>query len=232
MTASPTGSEVHADCVAAVRATAALLRVAGPPGGGGDAAGRRRRLRHPLRQPVGLQQRLGYRRLGEAAGPGGHGGATWSRLSWALVELGRSVDGGQYLGSVQELQRISRQIADYFEGIDVLLTPTLAEPPAPLGTFDSPPGRAADRPLPRRDLRALHPALQRDRPARDLAAAALERGRAADRRAVRRALRRRGDPAVAGRPARAGGPVGRAPAAGRGLGGPGGQLTRTQRVPE
>ena len=33
-----------------------------------------------------------------------------------------------------------RQIADYFEGIDVLLTPTLAEPPAPLGTFDSPPG--------------------------------------------------------------------------------------------
>ncbi len=61
-------------------------------------------------------------------------------LSWALVELGRSVNGGQYLRSVQELQRISRQIADYFEGIDVLLTPTLGEPPAPLGTFDSPPG--------------------------------------------------------------------------------------------
>ena len=55
------------------------LRVAGPPGGGGDAVGRRRRLRHPLRQPVGLQQRLGFGRLGEAAGPSGHGGATWSR---------------------------------------------------------------------------------------------------------------------------------------------------------
>ena len=41
---------------------------------------------------------------------------------------------------MQELQYISRQIADYFEGIDVLLTPTLAEPPAALGTFDSPPG--------------------------------------------------------------------------------------------
>ena len=61
-------------------------------------------------------------------------------MSWALVELGRSVNGGQYLRSVQELQRISRQIAEYFEGIDVLLTPTLGEPPAPLGTFDSPPG--------------------------------------------------------------------------------------------
>jgi len=61
-------------------------------------------------------------------------------LSWALIELGRSVNGGQYLVSVQELQYISRQIAVYFEGIDVLLTPTLAEPPAALGTFDSPPG--------------------------------------------------------------------------------------------
>jgi amidase len=42
-------------------------------------------------------------------------------------------------------------VAEYFEGIDVLLTPTLGQTPAPLGTFDSPPGepltglfRAAD----------------------------------------------------------------------------------------
>ena len=61
-------------------------------------------------------------------------------MSWALIELGRSINGAVYLSSVQELQRISRQIAGYFEEIDVLLTPTLAEPPAPLGTFDSPPG--------------------------------------------------------------------------------------------
>ncbi len=64
-------------------------------------------------------------------------------LSWALIELGRSINGAQYLTSVQELQKISRQVAEYFEGIDVLLTPTLGEPPAPLGTFDSPP----DEPL-------------------------------------------------------------------------------------
>jgi amidase len=41
---------------------------------------------------------------------------------------------------MQNLQKISRQIAEAFEGFDVLLTPTLGEPPAPLGTFDSPPG--------------------------------------------------------------------------------------------
>ena len=62
-------------------------------------------------------------------------------LSWALIQLGRSVNGGQYLAAVQELQLLTRSVAEYFEGIDVLLTPTLGEPPVPLGTFDSPPGQ-------------------------------------------------------------------------------------------
>jgi amidase len=38
------------------------------------------------------------------------------------------------------LQKLTREIARSFESMDVLITPTLAEPPAPLGTFDSPPG--------------------------------------------------------------------------------------------
>ena len=41
MTASPTGSAVHPDCVAAVQATAVAVRVAGAPGEGGHAGGRR-----------------------------------------------------------------------------------------------------------------------------------------------------------------------------------------------
>jgi amidase len=61
-------------------------------------------------------------------------------LTWALAELGRAVHSGSYLKSSQELQKFTRQIARYFEEIDVLITPTLGEPPAPLGTFDSPPG--------------------------------------------------------------------------------------------
>jgi amidase len=61
-------------------------------------------------------------------------------LSWALIQLGRSISSDRYLNSVQALQQFSRHIATYFEGIDVLITPTLGEPPAPLGTFDSPPG--------------------------------------------------------------------------------------------
>jgi amidase len=64
-------------------------------------------------------------------------------LTWSLVQLGRSIDSATYLKSVQELSKLTREIAQYFETIDVLLTPTLGEPPALLGTFDSPP----DEPL-------------------------------------------------------------------------------------
>jgi amidase len=64
-------------------------------------------------------------------------------LTWALASMGRVTTADRYLKAVQELQRASRTLATFFEGIDVLLTPTLGEPPTPLGTFDSP----ADNPL-------------------------------------------------------------------------------------
>jgi amidase len=139
MTASPTGSEVHPDCVAAVQATASLCESLGHRVEeatlvvDGDAF-----VTHFVNQWACSNAWAiadWEKRLGREVAEG-----DVEPLSWALIELGRSVNGAQYLVSVQELQSISRRIADYFEGIDVLLTPTLAEPPAPLGTFDSPPG--------------------------------------------------------------------------------------------
>jgi amidase len=139
MTASPTGSAVHPDCVAATEKAAALCVSLGhrvEPAAlevDGDAF-----TSHFINVwaasnawvLLDWERRVGRTAAEEDVEP----------LSWALTQIGRSLDSGHYLLSVQELQKITRQIAEYFEGIDVLLTPTLGEPPAPLGTFDSPPG--------------------------------------------------------------------------------------------
>ncbi len=64
-------------------------------------------------------------------------------LSWALYEKGRQISAPEYMQTITALQRISRKIARFFVDYDLLLTPTLAEPPVPLGTFDA----TADDPM-------------------------------------------------------------------------------------
>jgi amidase len=64
-------------------------------------------------------------------------------LTWALGEQGSQYHATEYVQAVQKLQRISRTIARFFTDYDIWLTPTLAEPPVPLGTFNSLP----DNPL-------------------------------------------------------------------------------------
>jgi amidase len=59
-------------------------------------------------------------------------------LSEVLVEMGRSTPAGRYLIATGHLQRVARQIAHFMVDFDVLATPTLAEPPLPLGTLDAP----------------------------------------------------------------------------------------------
>lgn len=60
-------------------------------------------------------------------------------LTWAMYEMGRQRTAPEYLLAQQVLQSFSRGIARFFEDYDVWLTPTLAEPPVPLGTFESTP---------------------------------------------------------------------------------------------
>ncbi len=60
-------------------------------------------------------------------------------LTWALYEMGRQQSASTYLLSLSFLQRVARDIARFFQKVDLWLTPTLAEPPVPLGAFDSPP---------------------------------------------------------------------------------------------
>jgi amidase len=58
-------------------------------------------------------------------------------LSWALKEMGDQFSAADYILAVQTLQGTGREVARFFQNYDVLLTPTLAEPPLSLGTFDA-----------------------------------------------------------------------------------------------
>jgi amidase len=53
--------------------------------------------------------------------------------TWLLAERGRSVGAVAFMNAVNEMQRISRDIARWWDEFDVLLTPTLLEPPPALG---------------------------------------------------------------------------------------------------
>jgi amidase len=58
-------------------------------------------------------------------------------LTWALAEIGRRHSAGEYLTAVGQHQVMSRMFAGIHEsGFDLLLTPTMGEPPPPIGTFD------------------------------------------------------------------------------------------------
>ncbi len=68
------------------------------------------------------------RKIGREPGPGEIESLT--RMLW---EEGRRVSGGEYLLAVEDLQEFSRTVARFFTEVDVWLTPTLSEPPLPLG---------------------------------------------------------------------------------------------------
>jgi amidase len=60
--------------------------------------------------------------------------------TWALAELGRSHSAADYLSAVEHHQRITRRVAEWWQGgFDLLLTPTTGEPATALGTFESVP---------------------------------------------------------------------------------------------
>jgi len=137
-TAAITGVPVHADCISAVHEAAALCAdlghevVEAVP----DVAG------EMLVQPfitvweAGAAMAVdGYAFLtGRAATPD-----QFEPVTWALCERGRQTSAPAYLIAVTLLQMASRVMGRFFLDYDVWLTPTLAEPPVPLGTFDSPP---------------------------------------------------------------------------------------------
>jgi amidase len=57
-------------------------------------------------------------------------------LTRALAERGRSVSAADYVLGIHAMHRQARRIAAFFQRHDAWLTPTLAQPPRPIGFFD------------------------------------------------------------------------------------------------
>jgi len=143
---TPTGQLGHPDCVAALEDAVALCSDLGHELVEADMPG----LGEPTGEAIGavfgataawLVGRA-IRQLGREPGPD-----ELEPHNWAFWEGGRGVSGGEYLMAVEHLQRFARGVARFLDGIDMWLTPTMSEPPAPLGEIVSTP----DEPL-----RALH----------------------------------------------------------------------------
>ncbi len=135
---SPTDAEIHSDCVSAVKDAAALCADLGH-----DVTEAAPKIEGELMVQAfavlwsaGCASTLdGIARLtGQAPGPD-----SVEELTWAICEMGREFKAPEYVLALQFLQRVARDVARFFNDYDVWLTPTLGEPPVPLGTFDSTP---------------------------------------------------------------------------------------------
>ncbi len=134
-TAPPNGAVAHADCVAAAEATARLCEELG----------------HDV---VEASPQIDGGRLFKAFGNVWAGFLCWAVKDWAgrsgrepeekyfepatwrTYLHGQRQSSGDYLLAVQTLQQVSRDVARFYDDHDVWLTPTLAQPPMPLGYFD------------------------------------------------------------------------------------------------
>jgi amidase len=69
--------------------------------------------------------------------------------TWETYEAGAAIDAGTYVAALKKMQAWSRNVISWWfdDGYDLLLTPTLAEPPPQLGDLTAP-GAGAGRSLP------------------------------------------------------------------------------------
>lgn len=135
-TRAATGAKVHSDCVQAVESVATLCTDLG------------HKVEEAALNMNGEMVSYAFTVLW-SAGCGSTLKALGSSqeqvepLTWALKQISDNFSAADYIHALMTLQRISRDVARFFLDYDVLLTPTLAEPPVLLGTFDAP----ADNPL-------------------------------------------------------------------------------------
>jgi amidase len=131
--------EIHPDCVAAAEATAHLLESLGHtvettfPGGLDDPA----LVGHfTTLWAATLVYNLRYweKKVGREITAD-----DVEALTWTLAEMGKSISAPDYVEAQHASLELGRKVEEWYaSGYDLLLTPTLGEPPVELGTFTTP----------------------------------------------------------------------------------------------
>jgi|YelNatPaOPRAMG01_1025707.scaffolds.fasta_scaffold28834_4 amidase len=137
-TKAPTGAKIHPDCIEAVHDAAKLCA---------DLGHEVSEAAPEINGPLLTQAFTNVWVAGTAATIKGFAFLSgkvpkqelFEPLTWALFEMGERTTGADYLISQAILQQTARQVGRFMEKYDIWLTPTLAEPPVPLGTFDAAP---------------------------------------------------------------------------------------------
>lgn len=140
MTAMPeTGEPVHPDCVAAAERAARLL----------ETLGHHVEISHPAAcdEPDRISAFIPIWATLAASNLDAYGAALGRELTaddvepltWLQVEHGRSQRGTDFLDAITKMQAFSRRVLQWWaDGFDLLLTPTLGEPPLELGVLQTP----------------------------------------------------------------------------------------------
>lgn len=138
-TEAPTGVPIHPDCITAVGEAAKLCASLGHEVSEAAPAidGKRFESCFTTLWSVGCARAMEGNALLTGRKPAPE---QFEELTWALAERGRAVRAFEYLLAVGALQIMARQIARFFVEHDVWLTPTVADPPLPLGSFNPQPG--------------------------------------------------------------------------------------------
>jgi Asp-tRNA(Asn)/Glu-tRNA(Gln) amidotransferase A subunit family amidase len=126
---------VHAECAAAARDAAALCASLGHRVEEARPEIDEAAWRHATRVIIAANVTFALETRAAALGrPLGEDDV--ERMTWERVLDGRRMPAADYARSIWVVHRVGRQVARFFQRHDVLLTPTMCQPPYPLGVLD------------------------------------------------------------------------------------------------
>ena len=128
------GSTVHADCVAALNDSAALLESLGHHVERAEPVVDGARLAKAFLTVVAAECRADLEWMGEQLRRAPRADDV-EAATWALGLVGASYKASEYASSARLLQAAGRTCGEFFTRYDLLVTPTLGAPPIPIGAL-------------------------------------------------------------------------------------------------